>query len=161
MSAFSKRFQFKRQQTTDSIRRVELDHVNGSGESSDSKRAIDDKGIGLTTAVSVQEEEAVQRRLSLFKQENAWDPNLPNPNDTFADIDDTIHDHNVEGEHVLVDRLLENSPYPEVCICTMVTDLKHQLTGLRFAPLFAIMMLNFLQVLSGYKPLNTIMHASC
>jgi len=96
----------------DSVDRVvELDSV---GKSSDVKHPPQDKELGQTTSVSVGEDLAMQRRLSTFKAENRWDPNLEDPNDTFADIDDTLHDHNVEGEHALVDRLLENSPYPEV-----------------------------------------------
>lgn len=75
---------------------------------------IDDKGVGSTTAVQVDDEQTVARRLSVFKKEALWDPNLPDPNDTFADIDNEIGGHNVEGENALVDRLLENSPYPEV-----------------------------------------------
>jgi len=129
MSKFAKRFQFARQNTstTDSVNPVELD---GIAESSDRKGSPkgsaypDDKGIGLSTAISVEDEAVTAHRLSVFKQEAKWDPNLDDPNDIFAEIDENIHEHNATGEHALVDRLLENSPYLEV----IHTNLDHLCT---------------------------------
>jgi len=128
MPQFVKRFNFSRQDTTDGVNPVEL---NGIAESSDRKGSPentlypDDKGVGLSTAISVEDEATTAHRLNVFKQEAKWDPNLDDPNDTFAEIDDNVHEHNAEGEHALVDRLLENSPYLEVthtdlgCSCTI------------------------------------------
>lgn len=63
-------------------------------------------------------EEEASRRLKQFKKSHEWDPNMPSSE--MDDIDEAIGHHDAKGENILVDELLENSPYPEVSCETLV-----------------------------------------
>ncbi|KAI5359116.1 putative oligopeptide transporter, OPT superfamily [Septoria linicola] len=52
------------------------------------------------------------RKLSTFAAEHHFDPNLPDA--AFDAIKDVTQTHDQKGEAVLVDELVEDSPYPEV-----------------------------------------------
>lgn len=69
--------------------------------------AIEQQHVELT-------DEQAARRLKLFRQLAANDPNLSL--DDINVIDSAVDNHNVDKENYLVEELVENSPYPEVCI---------------------------------------------
>ena len=59
-------------------------------------------------------DEQAARRLKLFRELAANDPNLSL--DDIQVIDSAVENHNVDKENYLVEELVENSPYPEVCL---------------------------------------------
>lgn len=61
---------------------------------------------------NISEVEA-NRKLNTFRKEHHFDPNLPDS--AFDAINDVTRTHDQKGEAVLVDELVEDSPYPEVC----------------------------------------------
>lgn len=69
------------------------------------------KGSHATAVKDISEAEA-NRRLSAFRAEHSLDPNLPAT--ALEAIEDATRAHDQKGEAVLVDELVEDSPYPEV-----------------------------------------------
>lgn len=59
-----------------------------------------------------------ERKLSVFRAANRWDPNLSN--DILDDIDDALDQHDAAAEGHLAGEILENSPYPEVSHTTLL-----------------------------------------
>lgn len=111
------RFGFKRQPTSDAPGQTvtESEDLNGS-EPSVSKIAAEFAGdIKQTHSSAIRDlsETEANRRLSLFRDDHSFDPNLPDS--AFEAIDDATRAHDQKGEAILVDELVEDSPYPEVC----------------------------------------------
>lgn len=52
------------------------------------------------------------RRLNKFRADHTWDPNMPDS--AWDAINDVTANHDQKGEAILVDELVEDSPYPEV-----------------------------------------------
>jgi len=107
--AFGKRFGFKRTSTIqEPVTVTELSDFENHGEASGTTPGDDFDGVPR----EISEAEA-NRKLSTFKQDHKWDPNLP----------DEAHDkvyavtaaHDAKGEAETVGEVIENSPYPEVC----------------------------------------------
>lgn len=85
-------------------------------------RGIDTPSVGtnvntsndpdVTTSAFELSEVGTSRRLKLFSRSHRWDPNIGD--DELAEVTGatTLHDANAEAK--LVDRIIENSPYPEV-----------------------------------------------
>ena len=112
-----KRFGFKRQTTSDApVQKVtESGDLNG-GEPAVSKVAAEFAGdlkATQSTAIRDLSEAEANRRLSTFREEHNFDPNLPDA--AFEAINDVTRTHDQKGEAVLVNELVEDSPYPEVC----------------------------------------------
>jgi hypothetical protein len=112
-----KRLGFKRQNTSDGpVQTItELEDVNGS-EPSVSKIAAEFAGDLKPThsnAIRDLSETEANRRLSVFRDDHSFDPNLPDA--AFEAINNATRAHDQKGEAILVDELVEDSPYPEVC----------------------------------------------
>lgn len=58
-------------------------------------------------------DEQAARRLKLFREAAENDPNIDV--DDLGAVDYAVDGHDVNKENQLVDELMENSPYPEVC----------------------------------------------
>lgn len=71
---------------------------------------IPEKTMGVSKE-EIDEAEAA-RRLKVFKKHAEFDPNIPT--EDLDAIDDAVAHHDAKGEAILVDELVENSPYPEV-----------------------------------------------
>lgn len=110
MSKALKRFGFARTNTDQAIETV---HGVDSSSGSNSSIADEKTDAAVTTAADINEVEANQR-LELFEKTRRWDPNLPN--EDLNVVDDATHAHDAQAENDLVNRLVENSPYPEVCL---------------------------------------------
>ena len=112
-----KRLGFKRNNTLDEpVQTVtELEDSNG-GDPAVSKIAAEFAGDLKQThsnAIRDLSETEANRRLSAFRAEHSFDPNLPDA--AYEAIDNATHAHDQKGEAILVDELVEDSPYPEVC----------------------------------------------
>lgn len=59
-------------------------------------------------------DEQAARKLKLFREQALNDPNIPT--EELDDIDNALHSHDVSKENDLVAELVEDSPYPEVCV---------------------------------------------
>ena len=64
------------------------------------------------------------RRLNLFSRSHRWDPNIGD-ND-LADIRDATALHDASAEAKMVDRVIENSPYPEVRPLYLIANSNNQ-----------------------------------
>jgi hypothetical protein len=78
----------------------------------------------ITTAPQHEQltDDQAARKLKMFRHAAIHDPNLPT--EDIDRVDDAVDAHNVDKENVLVEDLMENSPYPEVsfrmeqhCLC--------------------------------------------
>lgn len=108
MSKTLKRFGFART-NTDQV----LETLHGHPRATGSDSSVGEKdGAAISSANDISEVEA-NARLQLFEKTRRWDPNLPN--DALNAVDDAVVHHDAKGETELVDELVENSPYPEVC----------------------------------------------
>lgn len=118
-----KRFGFKRTNTSDAIATegkvvhattTELGVLDGSGIPSKiaNEFAGRDKADHSDAVNDLSEVEA-NRRLSMFREEHNWDPNMPDG--AFDAVNDAVRAHDQKGEAILVDELINDSPYPEVC----------------------------------------------
>jgi len=120
MSFFKKGFSFNSTPVQDEI------HGDNGGSSSamelDTKDPIVNSerkdSVTLASGREVTEAEA-NRRLSLFKKTNRFDPNMEK--EDLERIDELMEDHNVVGEVRAIDELMENSPYPEVCSWSLLS----------------------------------------
>lgn len=114
-----KRFGFKRTTTSDHITTTTTE-LSDLGEGS-SAAAVDakldatfsgHKKSDHSEAIRNLSEVEANRRLSTFKEEHSFDPNLP---DVALDaIKDATQQHDRKGEAILVDEMINDSPYPEV-----------------------------------------------
>lgn len=118
-----KRFGFKRTNTSDAVSTegkavdattTELDALDESGAPSKiaNEYAGRDKGDHSDAVRDLSEVEA-NRRLGMFREEHNWDPNMPDG--AFDAVNDAVRAHDQKGEAILVDELINDSPYPEVC----------------------------------------------
>ncbi|KXS97602.1 hypothetical protein AC578_5748 [Pseudocercospora eumusae] len=122
-----KRFGFKRTTTSDHINTTTTE-LSDLGEGS-SAAAVDSKLDAAfsghkksdhTEAIQNLSEVEANRRLSTFKEEHYFDPNLP---DIALDaIKDATQQHDRKGEAILVDEMINDSPYPEVRAVVRNTD---------------------------------------
>lgn len=96
---FAKRLGFKRSNT-------DKDPVTVSEHASESHGETSSNSTG-----DISEAEA-NRRLSAFRRDHQWDPNLPDEAIEMVDAVTAAHDQ--KGESQLVGDIIENSPYPEV-----------------------------------------------
>ena len=93
---------------------TELDDL-GEGEPSVTSKIAEEfagkihKGSHAAAVNDISEAEA-NRRLSAFRAEHSLDPNLPST--ALEAIEDATRAHDQKGEAVLVDELVEDSPYP-------------------------------------------------
>jgi hypothetical protein len=117
-----KRFTFKRSNTA---------QTTGTGGSSDQSAELTEYPVSKiaaefggelhhepTDAVRGISEVEANSQLNKFRKEHRLDPNLP---DVALDaIDDVTGHHDHKGEAVLAEELINDSPYPEVCISSVV-----------------------------------------
>lgn len=116
-----KRLGFKRTNTTDAqvvdgkVANTSATEWTDRGDADASKIAQEfakePKHDHSDTSRNLSEVEA-NLRLNKFREEHNFDPNLPDS--AFDAIKDVTQTHNLDGEAVLVDELLNDSPYPEV-----------------------------------------------
>lgn len=68
----------------------------------------------ITTAPPHEQlsDDQAAKKLKMFRIAAIHDPNLPT--EDIDRVDDAVDSHNVDKENVLVEDLMENSPYPEV-----------------------------------------------
>lgn len=122
-----KRLGFKRQntgdgpiETTTELNEFDRDDLgegpSGAGQPAVSKIDAEFAGqVGKSShqnAIRDLSETEANRRLSAFRAEHSFDPNLPDS--AFDAIGDVTRAHDQKGEAILVDELIEDSPYPEV-----------------------------------------------
>jgi hypothetical protein len=69
--------------------------------------------IATTPAMDLSEIEA-NHRLNLYHRAHRWDPNLED--DDLEEVAGAATLHDAETEAKMVNKVIENSPYPEVCI---------------------------------------------
>lgn len=67
----------------------------------------------IATSRAALTDEQAARRLKLFRQSAQYDPNIPT--EDLDDVDNALDGHDVAKENDLVQGLVEDSPYPEVC----------------------------------------------
>lgn len=82
------------------------DSGNGEHFSGDTKEKI------TVAPHETLSDEAAAKRLKIFKQHALHDPNLGN--DDIDAIEGAVDSHNVGKENILVNELIDDSPYPEV-----------------------------------------------
>lgn len=104
MSKVLKRFRFARTDTSNEP----VTTASDSGSGSKDEIPVDEKDGAISSARNLSEVEA-NRKLSLFEITHRWDPNLDN-----EDLND------VDAETELVGQVDENSPYPEVCLYSII-----------------------------------------
>lgn len=95
---------------------TELTDMDGGRTGSVSKVADEfagDVAANHDDAVRNISEVEANRRLKNFRKEHHWDPNMPDS--AFDAINDVTDAHDQKGEAILVDELMDDSPYPEVC----------------------------------------------
>lgn len=120
-----KRFGFKRTNTDGGPQahttETELTDINSNGEPSDRNASIskiaeefngDMKKDHAAAVQNISEVEA-NRKLKTFRAEHNFDPNMPDA--AFDAINNAVATHDQKGEAILVDELMNDSPYPEVC----------------------------------------------
>lgn len=111
--AFGKRLGFKRTNTNqEPVTVTELSDFDTHGEASGTSPGDDFDGVPR----EISEVEA-NHKLKTFKQDHKWDPNMPD--DAFDKVDAVTAIHDAKGEAEVVGEVIENSPYPEVCICNL------------------------------------------
>jgi hypothetical protein len=121
----SKRFGFKRTNTSgghdDPVTVTELIDMGGGGpsnsrgEPSMSKLADEFGGVvkpDHTEAIADISEAEANRKLKTFRDEHSWDPNMPDG--AFDAVKSATEVHDGKTEAILVDELVNDSPYPEV-----------------------------------------------
>jgi len=84
---------------------------SGDTNASPHESITDEKKVGKSNDVDIQEAEANQR-LRLFEKAHRWDPNLEDKQ--LEEIDDAVNTRDPNAEGILYDEVFENSPYPEV-----------------------------------------------
>ena len=104
-SSFSQRFGFKRSATSDVTQLGDISSSSNGVGFSDGNKIIE-------ADIRKLSEVEANRRLSTFRAEHTFDPNLPES--AFDAIDEATGEHDAKGEAELVGELVENSPYPEV-----------------------------------------------
>lgn len=116
---YKKRFTFRRTNTNnDPVSVNELPNLDRKDGASPDLHSPMVAGFGDATGVvsdvvrRISEVEA-NRRLSAFRKDHSYDPNLPDS--AFEAVDEATEAHDHKGEADLVGDLVENSPYPEVC----------------------------------------------
>lgn len=72
------------------------------------------------------DDEQAAKRLKLFRESAQNDPNIPI--EDINEVDDAIHGHDVDKENTLIQGLVEDSPYPEVCSMCDRIGIDHLLT---------------------------------
>ena len=114
-----KRFGFKRTNISDApaphTTTTELTDLNNAGEPSFSHLAAEyagDVSHGQPEEIRNLSEVEANRKLSVFRQEHQFDPNMPEA--AFNAINDATQAHDRQGEAKLVGALVDDSPYPEV-----------------------------------------------
>lgn len=65
------------------------------------------------------DESQAAERLRILRERALHDPNLP-AEDLDA-VDGALDAHDLEKENYLVEELIEDSPYPEVCLCPSIS----------------------------------------
>lgn len=93
---------------------TELNDLNAPGPSFSNlaaEYAGDGKHGDIETVPEITEVEA-NRKLSTFRSEHYFDPNMPDA--AFEAVNDVTEAHDQVGEAKLVTALIEDSPYPEV-----------------------------------------------
>lgn len=114
VEAFKKRFPFRRANTsTDAIPVEEIPSEKSDEAPSSPSEAVLRADDGAPDPARNLSEVEANRRLSTFRKEHHYDPNLPNS--AFDAVDEATEARNHKGEADLVGDLVENSPYPEVC----------------------------------------------
>lgn len=115
-----KRFGFKRTNTSGEpvphTTETELSDLDAPGPSFSNLAAEfagDGKHGHVESIPEISEVEA-NRRLSAFRSDHYFDPNMPDA--AFEAVNDVTRDHDQKGEAKLVGELIEDSPYPEVCL---------------------------------------------
>lgn len=112
-----RRFGFKRTTTSDHVTTTttELNDLGEASSSVDNKIAAEFAGqtkSDHSEAIRNLSEVEANRRLSSFREEHSFDPNLP---DVALDAIKTATGHqDLKGEAILVDEMINDSPYPEV-----------------------------------------------
>lgn len=85
--------------------------------SSSEPNYLDEKRVIPPEHVQLNDEQAA-RRLRLFREAAENDPNIDL--DDLGAVDDAVTGHDVNKENQLVDELVENSPYPEVRLISLL-----------------------------------------
>ncbi|WPH02280.1 Hypothetical protein R9X50_00513600 [Acrodontium crateriforme] len=125
-----KRLGFKRTTTNDDLSKTagattevnevdqptELRELDETGRAASVSKIADTFGghvhrIGAEDHQDISEAEA-NRKLKRFRADHAFDPNLPDS--AWDAVNDVTREHDAKGEAILVDELIEDSPYPEV-----------------------------------------------
>lgn len=126
-----KRFGFKRTNTAGEVPTTDYNGKVTSVPTATELTDMDDNGVPRAASVSkiagefngqvktdhadavhnISEVEA-NRRLNKFRVDHTWDPNMPDS--AWDAINDVTANHDQKGEAILVDELVEDSPYPEV-----------------------------------------------
>lgn len=116
MSGFKKRFGFGRSNTSGEVVKTELPNIDYEvKETRRGSTIVGGYGDGneiIQDEVRKMSEVEANRRLSTFRREHNFDPNLPDA--AFEAIDEATEAHDHKGEAELVGEIVENSPYPEV-----------------------------------------------
>lgn len=114
-----KRLGFKRTNTSGdqpSTTTTELTDWNDEGPSMsklDAEFAGDVQKHDHSQTVRNLSEVEANERLRKFREDHRFDPNLPDVAE--GAIQDATRKHSLKDEALLVDELVEDSPYPEVC----------------------------------------------
>jgi hypothetical protein len=76
----------------------------------------EEKGAHITVAPPHETltDEQAARKLKLFREHAQNDLNIPT--EDLDDVDNALQGHDVSKENELVAELLDDSPYPEVCL---------------------------------------------
>ncbi|KIV96090.1 OPT family small oligopeptide transporter [Exophiala mesophila] len=113
IEALKKRFPFRRTNTsTDAIPVQDIPPEKSDETGSQPSEAVLQTGDGVTDPTRNLSEVEANRRLSTFRKQHHYDPNLPDS--AFEAVDEATEARNHKGEAELVGDLVENSPYPEV-----------------------------------------------
>ena len=112
--SFGKRLGFKRS-NTDREPVTVTEFTNEGGERAGSSGFVaghGDVNPMIEEVVRDISETESNHRLSAFRRDHKWDPNMPDEAIDMVDAVTDAHDH--KGEAQLVGEVIENSPYPEV-----------------------------------------------
>jgi hypothetical protein len=105
---FGKRMRFKRTNTDKAQEPVTVTELSDSGETAghgDIKPVIDDVVCDIN-------ETETNLRLTDFRRNHKWDPNIPD--EALEMVDAVIDAHDHKGEMLVNAEVMEDSPYPEV-----------------------------------------------
>lgn len=119
MSIFKKGFSFSSSPVEDETNGQPSSSIELSSKDVSPIVAERKDSVVLASGQEITESQA-NRRLSLFKKTNRFDPNMEK--DDLERIDELMDEHNTVGEVQAIEDYLGNSPYPEVCEDNMICN---------------------------------------